>query len=143
MSLGAPSPRETSEAKFSGAKPHWSSSHVVRLLRMRRNKQDKPVGVLFEELRDLVTEYVRQETIEPAKLLGRGLVFSLAGGFVLSGGFLLLLLGLLRLFQTEVWVFPEPNTGWSWLPYVMTGVVGIVIVGLAVKLTRGGSNDYG
>ncbi len=104
---------------------------------MARQPRDKPVGVLAEELRDLVTEYVRQQTIVPAKNLGRRFGFSFAGGAVLGGGFILLLLGVLRVLQTEVWVFPEPGNNWSWLPYVITGFAGILIAGISVKLAKG------
>lgn len=89
---------------------------------------NKPVGVLVEELRDLVVDYVKQETVDPAKQLGKRFAFSIAGGTVLGIGFVMALLGILRLFQTEVWVFPEPGTNWSWLPYVLTAVAGVIIV---------------
>jgi hypothetical protein len=98
----------------------------------------KPVGQLFDELREMVTDYVRQETVEPAKNLGRAFAFSLLGGTTLGGGFCMLLLGTLRLLQSEVWVFPKG--GYSWAPYVITGVVGIVVVVVTLMLARGRTN---
>ncbi len=103
--------------------------------------QDKAIGALVEELRDLVTGYVRQETVEPAKFLGKSFAFSVLGGTVLGCGFAMLLLGVLRLLQAEVWVFPQGR--WSWLPYLLTAVVGIAVVGIAAGLVQRRSNGAG
>ena len=49
----------------------------------------------------LTVDYLKQETIEPLKGLGRFLYMGIAGSFFLAGGILLILIGILRLLQTE------------------------------------------
>lgn len=99
----------------------------------------RPVAELAEELRDLVTDYVKQETIEPAKRLGKNFGFSIAAGVLLGGGFVLLLVGVLRLAQTELFDNPPAGDWTSVFPYVITLVVAIAVVLIAVSMMRGSS----
>jgi cytochrome c biogenesis protein CcdA len=82
------------------------------------------------ELIELVKGYAIQETIEPIKGAGRWLAFGAAGAFVLGLGFVYLLLGLLRLLQTETDVF---DGAWNWVPYaiVLVACVGVLLVTLS------------
>ncbi len=84
----------------------------------------------------LTVDYVKQETIEPLKGLGRFLYMGIAGSFFLAFGLLLLLLGVLRLLQTET---GTTLTGdWSWVPYAAVFVLGLVIIAVAVwRITAG------
>lgn len=76
----------------------------------------------------LVIDYVKQETLEPLKGLGRFLAAGVAGSLALCVGVVLLLLGLLRLLQSET---GSSFTGHlSWLPYLIVTVVGLGVVGL-------------
>jgi hypothetical protein len=84
----------------------------------------------------LTVDYVKQETIEPLKGLGRFLYMGIAGSFFMAGGILLTLLGILRLLQTET---GTTLTGdWSWVPYVCVMVLGMVVIGIAAwRITSG------
>jgi Putative Actinobacterial Holin-X, holin superfamily III len=77
----------------------------------------------------LILDYVKQETVGPLKGLGRFVGFGLAGAVAIAAGTMLLLLGVLRLLQTET---GRTFAGdWSWAPYLVTAAAAIVVAGLA------------
>lgn len=79
----------------------------------------------------LVIGYAKQETLDPVKGLGRFLAFGLAGALVGSLGLVLLLLGALRLLQTETGsAFGGRRT---WIPYVLVVIASAAIAGGALK----------
>ena len=84
----------------------------------------------------LTVDYLRQETVEPLRGLGRFLYMGIAGSFFMAGGLLLILIGVLRLLQTET---GSALTGdWSWVPYAVVVVLGIAVMGVAVwRITAG------
>src|SRR5580692_11779138 len=84
----------------------------------------------------LTVDYLKQETIKPLKGLGRFLYMGIAGSFFLAFGLLLILLGVLRLLQTET---GTTLTGdWSWVPYASVFLLGLVVIGVAVwRITAG------
>jgi hypothetical protein len=84
----------------------------------------------------LTVDYLKQETIEPLRGLGRFLYMGIAGSFFLAGGILLILIGVLRLLQTET---GTALTGdWSWVPYAVVIVLGLMVIGVAVwRITAG------
>jgi hypothetical protein len=84
----------------------------------------------------LTVDYLKQETVQPLKGLGRFLYMGIAGSFFLAFGILLILLGVLRLLQTET---GTALTGdWSWVPYAAVVVLGIAVIGVAVwRITAG------
>ncbi len=84
----------------------------------------------------LTVDYLKQETVEPLRGLGRFLYMGIAGSCFLAGGILLILLGVLRLLQTET---GTALTGdWSWVPYAAVVVLGIAVVGVAAwRITAG------
>ena len=84
----------------------------------------------------LTVDYVKQETVEPLKGLGRFLGYGIVGSFALALGILLLLIGVLRLLQTET---GTALTGhWSWVPYAAVIVLGVFVIGVAVwRITAG------
>ena len=88
----------------------------------------------------LTVDYLKQETVQPLKGLGRFLYMGIAGSFFLAGGILLVLIGILRLLQTET---GTALTGdWSWVPYVSVMVIGIaVIVVAAWRITAGPARE--
>ena len=95
---------------------------------------EKSVPALAAELWDLLRAYVKQETVEPVKGLGRQLAFGLAGSLLLSIGLVLLALGGLRALQTETGTTFEDS--WSWAPYLITLAGTVVVIGLAAMGTR-------
>ena len=84
----------------------------------------------------LTVDYLKQETVEPLKGLGRFLYMGIAGSFFMAFGILLILIGVLRLLQTET---GTALTGdWSWVPYAVVVVLGIAVIGVAAwRITAG------
>ena len=72
----------------------------------------------------------RRVAVGPLKDMGRWLAFGVVGVILLSIGMLLLLVGLLRLLQTETSAF-EGN--WSWVPYLITMVVAVIVIVIALS----------
>lgn len=79
------------------------------------------------ELIDILRRYLIQETVTPLKTVGRTLLFGSAAAVLLGIGAVLLLLGVLRILQTET---GSAFAGtWSWVPYPITAILGLVVVG--------------
>ena len=94
------------------------------------------------ELRDLVVGYAKQETVDPLKALGRYLAWGVGGAAIIGFGWVYLLLGLLRALETIDWFNgPTQRDGWhgSWLMYVITIVVGLIVVGGSMLAARSSS----
>jgi hypothetical protein len=84
----------------------------------------------------LTVDYLKQEVVEPLRGLGRFLYMGIAGSFFLAFGLLLILLGVLRLLQTETGTALEGD--WSWVPYAVVVVLGIAVIGVAALRIRSG-----
>lgn len=84
-----------------------------------------------DEVVDTVVAYVKNETVAPLRGAGRWLAWGTAGALAIGIGMSLVLLGLLRLLQTE-W---ESVTGGrlSWLPYLIVVVVGAIFVAATLQ----------
>lgn len=82
----------------------------------------------------LTIDYLKQETLQPLRGIGRFLFMGIAASFCWAIGLLLILIGILRLLQTET---GSGLTGdWSWVPYAAVVVLGImVIAGAAWRIT--------
>jgi hypothetical protein len=79
---------------------------------------------------DLVKEYATQETLGPIRGARRWLAAGAGGAVLLGTGYVLLVLGLLRMLQNE---FGETFSG-SWMtmvPYFIALVASLAIIGLA------------
>ena len=88
-------------------------------------------GVSIVELFEVVKTYARQETLGPLRGAGRWLAVGTAAAAVLGLGLMLLMLGLLRLLQTE---WERSATGrLSWLSYLIVFVVVVALLVLAVS----------
>ena len=88
------------------------------------------------ETYELVRDYAKQETVGPLRGAGRWLAFGLIGGFFIAVGIVVLLLAVLRVTQDLVlhaW-WPEKADGLSFVPYVVTLLVGVLVS--AVTLSR-------
>ncbi|HEY5663717.1 MAG TPA: hypothetical protein VIS05_06750 [Ilumatobacter sp.] len=84
------------------------------------------------EVVDYVKAYAKQETIGPLKGAGRWIGFGAAGAIALGLGLSLLLLGLLRLLQSE---WTRSATGrLSWLSYLI--VLAACLTLLVVTVSR-------
>jgi hypothetical protein len=113
---------------------------IVRLSpteeRMPETSEDQPLPALVSELRDLVLRYLRQETLEPIKDLGRFVLFGMLGSVVLVTGLTLLLVGLLRGLQEETGTTFTGNL--TWVPYGICALTGLTVALLAVAAVARG-----
>jgi hypothetical protein len=84
----------------------------------------------------LTVDYLKQETIDPLRGLGRFLYMGILGSVFLAFGILLILIGILRLLQTET---GSALTGdLSWVPYAVVVLLGIIVIAVAVwRVTAG------
>jgi hypothetical protein len=97
-----------------------------------------PLPQLVLELRDLVVDYVKQETLIPLRQLGRYIGFGIAGAVLLGFGVLLLGVGGLRALQTET---GDTFRGdWSWAPYGIT-FIALVLGGIVTWRARNARRD--
>jgi len=103
-------------------------------------KKDKSLPGEAQELFQLVVGYAKQETLDPVKNLGRFIGYGMAGALLSSLGAVLLLLGGLRLLQTETGDTFDGN--WTFVPYVVVLVVSGAIAAGAIKArSRGQRRD--
>jgi hypothetical protein len=87
----------------------------------------------------LTVDYLKQEVVDPLRGLGRFLYMGIAGSFFVAFGLLLILLGVLRLLQTET---GTALTGdWSWVPYAVVVILGIAIIGVAALRIQAGPGE--
>lgn len=104
-----------------------------------RTADRKGPGDHVSELKTLVIDYAKQETVDPLKAMGRYLGWGMGGSLLIGTGVSLMLLGLLRGLQ-RIDLFNRPLEAhggtWSFAPYLITIVVGLVVMafaGLAIK----------
>lgn len=80
---------------------------------------------------DLVKTYAAQETLGPLKGAGRWLALGAAGAMLLGLGLVIVLLGVLRLVQTE---WERSATGaLSWLAYLIVLIITVVLLFLVLS----------
>ncbi len=89
-----------------------------------------------QEAARLIVDYVKQETLDPVKGLGRYVLFGVAGSVALSIGLAILAVGFLRVLQTETGTTFTGNL--SWIPYVICAVLLVLIAALAVRAVSRG-----
>jgi hypothetical protein len=89
-----------------------------------------------QETVQLIVAYIKQETLDPVKGLGRYVLFGVAGSVALSIGLVVLAVGLLRLLQGETGSTFTGNL--SWIPYVICIVVVALVAFVAVKAVSRG-----
>ena len=91
-------------------------------------------GLTFQrdatELRDLLLRYLKEETLDPFKSIGRYLAFGVLGSLFVGFGSFLVLLGVLRYLQ---WQFPFLDGSESWLPYVIVATVALSGIAVTVR----------
>jgi peptidoglycan biosynthesis protein MviN/MurJ (putative lipid II flippase) len=84
----------------------------------------------------LVIDYLKQETLDPLKGLGRFILWGVVGSVALSAGLVILTVAVLRLLQGET---GSTFTGHlSWLPYLICvgGVILVAVLAVAA-IVRG------
>lgn len=108
--------------------------------REEKAKKDKSLPGEAQELFQLVVGYAKQETLDPIKNLGRFVGYGLGGALLGSLGAVLLLLGGLRLLQTETGEAFDGNL--TFVPYVLVLLVsGGIAAGAMKARSRGQRRD--
>ena len=113
---------------------------MAEAARPLRKKPDKGLPTLATELWEMVVAYLKQETLEPLKGLGRFVAIGMAGALLLGVGLLLLAVAGLRVLQVET--APHWTGHWSWLPYVLT-LVGTAAIAAVVASRIGAARRKG
>ncbi|MDJ0663569.1 MAG: phage holin family protein [Acidimicrobiia bacterium] len=92
---------------------------------------------LVTEFVDMSKEYLRQETVEPAKRLGRFAGFTLGAAFLFAIGGVLLAIAAMR---GIIYLLPDgPN--WSALGYILGALAIGVVIGAMVGIAGSGSDS--
>ncbi len=99
---------------------------LARQAEKANHADDASVG----EIIDYVKAYAKQETLGPLKGAGNWLGYGFAAAGALGLGLVLLLVGLLRLLQTEWERSASGNL--SWLPYLIVLVVAAGLLALTL-----------
>lgn len=108
--------------------------------RQTGDDKDKSLPGEAQELWRLVVGYAKQETLDPVKSLGRFVGFGMGGALLGSLGAVLLLLGGLRLLQTETGSAFDGNL--TFIPYLLVLVVcGAIVAGAMKARERGQRRD--
>ena len=106
------------------------TSDLEQRLARQAEKANQPEDVSVGDIVDYVKAYAKQETLGPLKGAGNWLGYGFAAAASLGLGLVLLLVGLLRLLQTE---WDRSATGnLSWLPYLIVLLVAAVLLGLTL-----------
>ena len=95
----------------------------------------------MSELTELLKTYAVQQTVDPLKGLAKFVGFGLGGALVGGLGVILLLLGVLRLLQTET--TPHLTGDLDWVPYALTLLIAVFLIllaYLAIKRKKGGKS---
>lgn len=81
----------------------------------------------FDEIKKIFIRYLKDETIQPLKDLGRFVLWGVVGSLFVGFGAVLLLLGALRFLQDQ---FRVLDGSLSWLPYVIVAVLCVMVLAL-------------
>ena len=97
-----------------------------------QKKRSRPASI--DAVIDALSSYVKGQLVRPLSGAGRWLLFGIVGGVLVGAGLVFMLLGLLRLLQTELSGISAAESRLSWLPYLIVLVVGVGV--LVVTLQR-------
>jgi hypothetical protein len=82
----------------------------------------------LDEIKDLAFKYIKEETIQPIKQMGRFVAWGAAGSVLVGFGYFFLLFGALRFLQEQ---FKVLDGTLSWIPYLIV----VVLAGIIIALT--------
>jgi len=83
----------------------------------------------IDEIKELALAYLKEETIDPLKKMGRFVLWGTIGSLFVGFGAVMLLLGLLRFLQEQ---FPVLDGSLSWVPYLVVLTTGALVLALTV-----------
>ena len=106
------------------------TSDLDQRLARQAEKAKQADDASLGEIIDYVKAYAKQETLGPLKGAGNWLGYGFAAATALGLGLVLMLVGLLRLLQTEWDRSASGNL--SWLPYLIVLVVAGVLLALTL-----------
>lgn len=92
----------------------------------------------ISDLKTMVVDYAKQETIVPLKGLGRYLGFGVGGAVLVGLGVFLLAMAGLRALQTETGTTFTGN--WSFAPYLIVLLGLALVIGILVLAIQRGRN---
>jgi hypothetical protein len=92
---------------------------------MRGNSMQRDL----DEIKDLALKYIKEETIQPVKQMGRFVAWGAAGSLLVGFGFFFLLLGALRFLQEQ---FKVLDGTLSWIPYLVVVVLAAIVIGFTL-----------
>lgn len=93
---------------------------------------DKSPKETVDELKQLVVDYARQETVDPLKRLGMWAGFGIGGAMCFAIGSFLIGLGILRWLQQATWTEGQ----FSWAPYLIVFAILLVLMGLCLMAMK-------
>jgi flagellar biosynthesis protein FliQ len=83
----------------------------------------------LDEIKDLAFKYIKEETIQPIKQMGRFVAWGAAGSLLVGFGYFFLLFGALRFLQEQ---FKVLDGTLSWIPYLIVVVLAAIIIALTL-----------
>jgi hypothetical protein len=92
---------------------------------------------LITEFVDMSKEYLRQETLEPARRLGRYAGFTIAASILFAVGGLLLAIAAVR----GIIILLPDGPNWSALGYVLGAIAIAVVIGVIVAVAGSGGGS--
>lgn len=81
----------------------------------------------LEEIKELALRYIKEETIQPIKEMGRFVAWGALGSLLVGFGYFFLLIGALRFLQEQ---FPVLDGTYSWIPYLVVVVLAAAVIAL-------------
>jgi hypothetical protein len=83
----------------------------------------------LDEIKALALRYIKEETIQPIKEMGRFVLWGALGSLLVGFGYLFLLFGALRFLQNQ---FKVLDGTLSWIPYLIVVALAAAVIGLTV-----------
>jgi hypothetical protein len=91
----------------------------------------------FQEIRDLAVRYIKEETVQPVKDMGRFVLWGTVGSVFVGFGVVLLLIGSLRFLQEQ---FKVLDGSLSWIPYLIVVLIAAAVIALTLWRIVGGAD---
>jgi Putative Actinobacterial Holin-X, holin superfamily III len=83
----------------------------------------------LDEIKALALKYIKEETIQPIKQMGRFVAWGAAGSLLVGFGYFFLLFGALRFLQEQ---FKVLDGTLSWIPYLVVVVLAAIVIALTL-----------
>ena len=83
----------------------------------------------LDEIKALALRYIKEETIQPIKEMGRFVLWGALGSLLVGIGYLFLLFGALRFLQDQ---FKVLDGTLSWIPYLIVVALAALVIALTL-----------